>query len=186
MYSLRNKFLSKNFLGQLGLQSQHGNCCWMGPAPEKPRWALVRCSVDQTLHVSQTQKIPTGQPQNTLSQIAGIILACRTRRAMSSTVVRSVFISNLAVDEVCIALAIFAFLAMPPKNSNNRAPAMRGLILAMSGGFVVSQWHTIASRKVFRDLRILCRCALRSVDLGCLVNLFDARLIRNFICTCAI
>jgi hypothetical protein len=41
--------------------------------------------------------------------------------------------------EVCIALAIFAYLALPPKNSHSsaRAPAMRGLILAMSGGFVV-------------------------------------------------
>lgn len=39
--------------------------------------------------------------------------------------------------EVCAALAIFASLALPPRNSRDRPPALRGLILAMSGGFVV-------------------------------------------------
>ncbi|CAL1134054.1 unnamed protein product [Cladocopium goreaui] len=48
---------------------------------------------------------------------------------------------------VCIALAIFAYLALPPKNSHSsaRAPAMRGLILAMSGGFVAGQRFFLSS-----------------------------------------
>lgn len=46
-------------------------------------------------------------------------------------------VAAFVVSKVCAALAIFASLALPPRNSRDRPPALRGLILAMSGGFVV-------------------------------------------------
>lgn len=46
---------------------------------------------------------------------------------------------------VCAALAIFASLALPPRNSRDRPPALRGLILAMSGGFVAGQRYFLSS-----------------------------------------
>ena len=39
--------------------------------------------------------------------------------------------------EVCLALAVCAFLALPQKRQNGgRAPVARGMVLAMGGGFV--------------------------------------------------